>query len=298
MARKTNPYDKLKTGLSKRIYQARKDIQHWMNPADQSDKQILLIMGCQRSGTSMLLKNMEKDSQIRIFGEKYPETFVQVPGNYRLKPLPEIDQVFETCRYPHIVVKPLVESQNALTLLERYPNAKVIWMYRHYRDVAASNLKNFGNDTGVRDLTPIVNGEWNNWRAEGVSADMQALVKEYFDPNMGVHDGAALFWYVRNMFFYSLNLVDHPRVLLCRYEDLVTQPAPVFKKIYHFSEFGEPSEALIQSIHARSIGKGKDAGLSQAIDALCNGLLEQLDQTYQDRDYTRSTFVEPALEAL
>ena len=99
---------------------------------------------------------------------------------------------------------------------------------------------------------------------------------------MSPYDAAALFWYARNDLFFDQHLQEEDRVLLCKYEDVVTEPSRAMNRIYSFAERQFPGDHLIEEVHATSIGKGEGVDLTPEIDALCEELYRQVDASYQD----------------
>ena len=86
-------------------------------------------------------------------------------------------------RYPLVVLKPLVESQNAPALLEALPGARGLWMIRHYADVARSNLARFGDRNAGESPQHRAEGG-QDWRSEGASARVQSVVRDRFAESM------------------------------------------------------------------------------------------------------------------
>jgi len=199
--------------------------------------------------------------------------------NVRLKPLEDVKAVIDRDRARLIVAKPIVETQNALKLLAYFPGSKGLFIYRHYAAVASSNLKLFGQINGINNLRPIVNDEGANWRAEGVPREIRAMVCARFRETMNPYDAAALFWYVRNRFFFDLGLDRHPSVKPFRYEDLVRDPAEMIGRAYDFVGMECPHSGAAL-VHGASSGKGKEVKLSADIDQLCRELLERLDAAH------------------
>ena len=90
--------------------------------------------------------------------------------------------------------------------------------------------------------------------------------------------GAALFWYVRNSFYFMLGLDQDPRVRLVRYEDLVTRPGEVFPALFaHIGASYDP--AWIEDIQDRSTPTARPDGVSDDIAALCDALQARLKMT-------------------
>jgi hypothetical protein len=279
---------RLVKAISKRILHAGKYVhQNLISPDSQEPRKIAFIFGCQRSGTTLMQQIFDRDFGTKVYGEfdakiygEYSEANRSANGkHFRLKPLEEVKAVIDRDRARLIVAKPIVETQNALELLAYFPGSKALFMYRNYAAVASSNLKRFGRMNGVNNLWPIVNGARPNWRAEGVPQEIRAMVAARFQETMNPHDAAALFWYVRNRFFFDLGLDQHPSVMPLRYEDLVRNPADVMARVYRFlGKEWRPAGATL--VHGASSGGGKDVELSADVDRLCRDLLVRLDHAF------------------
>jgi hypothetical protein len=272
---------RLVNAFSTRMFHAGKFVYQAVWPLDSVEpKRILFIFGCQRSGTTMMQEIFDRDINSKVYGEFSAITRTRGKAhNIRLRPLEEVKAIFDRDRVGFIVAKPLAETQNARKLLEYFPQAKAVFIYRHYRAVASSNLKLFGQTNGINNLRPIVNGDGSNWRAEGVTPETRALVMGRFHESMNPYDAAALFWYVRNRFFFELALDQHPSVKLLKYEDLVRDPEGTIADVYNFAgaRFSRTGTKLV---HGHSVAKGKDVDLSPSIVALCEELLARLNRTH------------------
>ena len=259
----------------------RKRLAQSLSADPTAKKKILLIIGCQRSGTTMMLRILERDMQSRAYGE-FSELSL---GRNRtlLKPFAEVKKIINRDPAPFAVVKPLVETQRLPELFEHFPQAKAVWMYRHYKDVASSNLKNFGENNGVDDLRPIAQGDPDNWRSSHASPEVQALAKRYFSEDMLSVDAAALFWYARNSLYFDMDLPHDPRVMISRYEDIVHEPPSQLRAIYCFAGRPFPEHIVKHNIQSSSVGKGKHVDLHPEIEEHCKAMLTRLDQAYLAR---------------
>jgi hypothetical protein len=257
-----------------------KQLSSFLKPNNHKpDNKILIILGCQRSGTSLIYWIFERDLNTKIYREK-SRLNSRDPKGLRLNPYHVVLREFSRYRRKLIVFKPLAESQNANTLLSRISKSRILWMYRHYNDVAASNLKAFGRYNGIADLLPIVQNQKNNWRCQNMSSKTQSIIRRNFSSKMNPFDAAALFWYTRNQLFFEKKLDLHDDVLLCRYEDLVKCPETVMKIIYCFVGCRYPGNRIIKGIHSESVGKGRSVSLSPHIADLCEELLSRLNKSY------------------
>lgn len=262
--------------FSHRIFLARKDLHRLTVPRNGDSLTLLLIFGCQRSGTTLMTKIFEKDWQVKVYPEHSKLSAVDQLDGLRLNPLPDIRQELSKDRYPLVVMKPLVESQNAHNLLDYFSDAYSLWMFRHYKDVAASNLKRFGIGNGIKNLRFIATDRVSNWRVDNLPEYVRRLVREHFSESMDPYDAAALFWYVRNTLFFDQQLDHHPRVKLCHYADLVRFPVESMQSVYSYVHQPYPGDQVVADVHSTSIGKGQHNELSVEIEELCNQMWVRL----------------------
>lgn len=263
------------------IYIYKKIIHSYLFRLFQSqESKILFIVGCQRSGTSLMNRIFTRDLRVSVYREASKLSSKDAAEKIRLNPLNEVRQIISKNKALLIVAKPLVESQNVLELLKNFPNSKALWMYRNYRDVAKSNPQRFGANQGILDLKPIVQSDRENWRGEKVSDYVRSIVTQHFSEDMNVHDAAALFWFARNQLFYELNLEQNAQVFICRYEELVAKPLKMMKNIYKFLNMDFEETEKINEVHSKAIGGGNTVDLSPPIEQLCNELQQKLDRTY------------------
>ena len=241
---------------------------------------ILAILACQRSGTSVMSRVFFRDFDATIFREKS----ILTGGDEGLRYLPfeDVNNLMGQQKAPLVVFKMLVESQRALDFLDSVHGARVLWLFRDYRDVASSNLVKFGKGNGIDDLRPIVNGEKNNWRSEGCSETTRDIIREHFSESMKLSDAAALFWYARNRLYFEQDLFRNDRAMLVEYEQFVRNPAETMQRIYTFCDRPYPGDFLVEEVRTGSVSKGKSIDLSAEIDELCGDMLSRLQQTALD----------------
>lgn len=242
-------------------------------------KNILFIVGCQRSGTTMILNIFDKDYAVKVYREE-SDLSSDDPTGRRFKSLEEVGQVIDSNKVGAIVAKPLVETQNIDKLLEHFSDARALWVYRNYKDVVSSNLKSFGVRNGLLNIKPIYESATDNWRSDRVSPTTIEIIRKYYDENISEQDAAALFWYCRNVLFFERQLEDDKRALLCKYEEFVKAPDTAMKQIYSFMETPFPKNNPTAMVHAGSVRKGKDVALSLEIEKLCNELMVRLDAIF------------------
>ena len=250
---------------------------------DLHDRRVILLMGCQRSGTSLLADVFEKDNRVTVFQE---ESRITGKGEHRIRllDLPTVRATFAACPTPLIVAKPLVESQRALELLNEIPDSRVVWIFRNFADVVHSNLHRFVRQQ-IRNLVPMVERDSDNWRSQNMSNETYEVIRTFYSPEMERADAAALMWYARNRLFIEQQLGMHPRVTLCRYEDLVQQPGPTMRRLYDNLGASYPGDHLVSDIDARSVGNGNVVSIRRDIKSLCEDVQKRLlDECYRSSE--------------
>jgi hypothetical protein len=264
-------------------------------PLDQ--KTLLFILGCQRSGTTLMTRIFERDWDAWVFPENSRLSSDDAELRLRLNELGKVKAALAAANYPFLVAKPLVESQQARRLLEYFPHARVLWLYRHYHDVVASDLSWFGLQNGIQNLRPIVERDQTDWRAQNVDAATRATIQKHFRDDMNPYDAAALFWFCRNMHYLEGRLEDESvrdRIMLLRYEDLVQDPEDVMRRVYRFVRRPFPGPRAVDQVHDRSVAKGHGIPLSPEIAAVCQSLLDRLDALANYRDRRAPSHASPA----
>jgi len=271
---------RIKNALSKRARTVSKRVYQSVRWRGLERPKILMIVGCQRSGTTLMSRLFDADRDCRVFGEFSVLSAVGKDG-IRLNPLPDVAAVVSRVPAPLVVMKPLVETQRLRTLLNYFPHAKGLFMYRRFADVASSDLKKFGARNAIDNIRPIAQGDTHNWRSAGASSAVRAQIAHFFSEDMNPNDAAALFWYARNQLYYDLDLPGHSEVMLCRYEHLATEPAAVLQRVYHFAGVACPDLTHTRQVHSSSVSKGKSLELLPEVRALCEQLQERLDTLYE-----------------
>jgi hypothetical protein len=90
------------------------------------------------------------------------------------------------------------------------------------------------------------------WRGERLTKDTKNSIDHLHRDDMSHEEGAALFYYRRDDFFFDLERNDDPRVLLVRYEDLCAGPSYQFRQIFEFADCPFRSE-FVKAIYASSV---------------------------------------------
>lgn len=262
------------------FYREFKDVRHKLFLKHVPEKKIVFILGCQRSGTTILSEVIEKDYRTKVYKETHSKLSKQDPSGLRLDPLPVLKKEIYGNNTETIILKPLVESQYTNRLLNDFPDSKGIWVLRHFKDVVSSDLKKFGANNGTANLRKILEGD--TWRSEQMSASTLALIKKYYKEDMSQNDAAALYWYTRNILFFDQGLEGNGKIVICKYEDLVSKPKEAMKKLYEHIDLEYPKKDITARVFSSSIKKGKDTVLHPDIESLCEDLYGKLVSCYEN----------------
>jgi hypothetical protein len=264
-------------------HRLRKWLHQRMQPCDSSHRRLALIVGCQRSGTSMLGRIFEEDLNSAVLHEDSCITG-NAESRLRLKSFDEVNHIIDSLPARLVVAKPLVESQNTTEMLRRIPRSKAIWVFRNYRDVVRSSLSRFRGQ--IEHLRVAISPPASDWRAENVSESTRRILAGLFSEDISRANAAALFWYARNRLYFEQDLANHPEATVCQYEQLVATPSAVTRKLYDFLGCDYPKRNLTRGIDALSLDRGADIELDAEIDALCSELYQQLCESLQSRAET------------
>lgn len=270
---------RIRNALSKRARRISKYLYQGIRWRALNRPRILMIVGCQHSGATLISSLFDADMNCRVFGEYSVLSCVGKDG-IRLNPLPDVAAVLSRVPAPLIVIRPLVETQRSRTLLNYFPNTKALFVYRRYADVASSDLRRFGPRNAIDNLRPIATGNMHDWRSAATTAAVRERIKQFFCESMSPNDAAALFWFARNQLYYDLELAGHREVMLCRYQDLVAEPAATLRRIYEFSGVACPDLSRAQ-MRSRLAGGDESLELLPDVRALCEQLQARLDAQYE-----------------
>ncbi|MFQ5462385.1 MAG: sulfotransferase [Phycisphaerae bacterium] len=230
------------------------------------------VLGAQRSGTNMLMDVLGRCPYVEAFNETDPEAF----DHYRLKPPASLVALVERSFARVALFKPICDSQKARVLLDVFPDGKVVWIYRDYRDVVNSALRQFQDHTKYLHYVlhePDVAG----WRLENVSDKSLDLVRQFHARGIDDASARALIWVLRNEQFFQNELDSDDRAMLVRYESLVQDPATEFEALFRFLDLPfDPSCVLRVSPH--SINKHASPDIHPEIAALCADMTARLDR--------------------
>lgn len=198
----------------------------------------LFVAGCQRSGTTMVLKVLDAAPECRVYHEDNREAFDE---DFRLRDEATIRRLVVESPEPVVVFKPLQDSQHTPRLLDTSEDARAIWLYRHYRGAVGSALRKWG-DIHRELVVGVANGRRENTGepalAEGLTDGGREMLDTFADGDLSPADGSLLHWCVRNLIYFEF--AEDPRITPVSYEELVSNPVDGFGRVFRFA--GSPFE--------------------------------------------------------
>lgn len=241
-------------------------------------KKVLFIIGCQRSGTTMLDQILKCSPQINAYGEDH----VAFDQKYRLLPNGNIYYLIHHSKRLIVEFKPLNDTQHIDQLLKTHPNSKAIWIYRNFLDVSNSMVKKWGA-TQIRHLHQIAADQYTDRGSKAMGERISPINKElaaYLNgQDLSEFEAAAFIWLIRNSIYFEQELFGNPRVLLCKYEDLVTDPVYHFNKIFNFLGAGFSAD-YVANVRTTSIGKHEKPQIREDLTSFCEALQTRMDIQY------------------
>lgn len=240
------------------------------NPMGQTTP--VFLLGCGRSGTSMLIRQLAKSWRIDAYNEHYPTVF----ENYRIRSLAGIEAIVNRSYAEATVFKPILDSTQALVLLDHFPTARVLFSFRQYHDVVNSSLKKFGVENRINHVRRWMNDDFAEFQVAPPEATKE-FIRALWQPDFSPETGAALYWLFYNRLFYDLNLLHQDRVRLVQYEKLVTEPEAQLADVAAF--IGVQFDAVMtEGVFASSIGRNDPPLLDARVEAACEALWQQMQQ--------------------
>jgi hypothetical protein len=261
--------------LRRRVKSVLKQGIRGLTPATVDQRRVLLVFGCQRSGTTMLQQSLLDCSWRVIILEEHDQRLVRPgdPERLRWDRLDLVSSRMMALPFELIVAKPLVESHRVGELLDSFDQVKGIWMLRHHLSVATSNLRRFGVDNGYRDLRLLIEGRPGDWRG-AASEEVRARVDTLLASRLSPLDAAAVFWWARNQLYMDQHLWDDDRIKVMSYEAILQSPQGCLEALSDFVGMQLPLGAMKRRIHPAAVSR---AELRPDVEELCSELSQKLE---------------------
>ena len=255
---------------------ARRKARHRRRKGPPAYKTAVFVVGCQRSGTSMTIKNLD----FSLDTDRFDETDEHAFDGFRIRDQAVRARLIEASTASCVMFKPVCDAHRVTELMAEHEHAKVIWIFRRYQDAANSAVVRWG-DTAQRWLEDLLKGggDWGDrqWNKEKITEECLDKVRQACSEGLTPHAAAAVFWYMRNRTYFDQNLPDNPDVLLVRYEDVVGKSREEFGRMCDFLGIGFFPEIVAQ-IFSSSVRKSDFPDIPQPVRELCDGMMERLER--------------------
>lgn len=246
--------------------------------ARSGERRVVLIFGCQRSGTTMLQQTFLDRSWRVLILEEHDHRLVGPGHGGEETAWQEYSTVLGRIRrlpFEVVAAKPLVESASATELMDAVGTVKAIWMLRHYPEVARSNVSRFGMDNPYRDLQPIRSQDTLDWRYKGMTEETWETVTAMMSRRLTPFDAAALFWWTRNQLYFDQRLQEDDRVRILRYERACNQPDEVIRSLSDYIGVALPLRSITTRVRAHPPRETRE--LDPDVDRLCRKLWDSFE---------------------
>lgn len=235
----------------------------------------VFLFGKQRSGTSMLMYAFHRHPGMLVFDEHRHNAAFE---NYRIRSHAAIRALVETSPLKAVCFKPICDSHLIADFAAAFPDARHLWIYRHYRDVSNSSLRKFNAPT--RAIRLICNDQpGGGWLQEGASAASRAVLQDVYHPGLSEFDLGCLVWWLRNRIIIESGLLGRADVSLIRYESLVAEPERHLRWLCE--RIGVPYVGgMSRNIRAEFVGRHPAPAMDEAVRELCDDLLARLNAAF------------------
>ena len=255
--------------ITRRMRSATKTLARSVVRAPHDQRRVVLIFGCQRSGTTMLQQTFLDQSWRVLILEEHDRRLVgDDPEETSWEYVPTVVRRIHRLPFEVVAAKALAESFRVSELIDAAGGAKAIWMLRHYKDVARSNLKRFGDENPFQDLEPFRSGDALDWHSRGATTQTRETVADLLSVDLSPLDAAALFWWTRNQLYFDLNLWNEKRIRILRYEQACTCPDEVVQKLSTYIGIPLPRRSIVKKVRAQPGAVTLDE-LNPEVDRLC-----------------------------
>jgi hypothetical protein len=256
-----------KRGLRKRLRQRLK------NPTGRTMP--VFLVGCGRSGTSMLLHHLSRSGSVVSYNEDNEAAFEA----YRLRPLDEIAALVDQTYARAAIFKPVLTTPHSREYLLRFPGARLIFVYRNFFDVVNSSVKRFGPADRLAHVNGWMDDNFGEFAPIAAPEPAKLAVRELWKPSLGPESAAAIYWLFHNRLYFDLDLHRDKRVKLIGYESLVANASSEMKAVCDFLHLGfEPD--MVDGIRTTSVGRDAQPVLDGDIETACEALWGQLEAAH------------------
>lgn len=231
----------------------------------------IFLVGCGRSGTSMVLRGLGKSYKVEIYNESNPVAFTK----FRLKDFATIEKLNASGYALFKLYKPILDTHMSVKYLSKFPLAKIIFVYRHYSDVISSSIRYFGADNWPSRVAHWIQNDFDEFASAPPPADTKAYIRSLWTNKLSAESSIALYWLFYNRLYIDLGLNRNSRVILINYENVVTKPEVEFRRLCKFLNIGY-SQKMVEDMFITSIKHIQLPELEKTIQNECDKLWDYL----------------------
>ena len=244
------------------------------------------LVGNGRSGTSMIVRQLAKSWQVKLYNEGDPEAF----ENWFLRDFAVIEKLTRRSAAPLTLFKPIKDTYRTHQLLNAFTAAKVLFAFRHYDDVVNSARKKFFDGEGHPrspdgrpprfEFPPAarwISDDFQEFSAAPPPEATRASLRRLWNPALNLESNIALHWLFLNRLFFDQGLDLHPRVRLIHYEKLVTLPTQEFRGILAFLNLTFDSRVL-DGVFSTSVQRDQPPPLDPLVRENCEQVWRRLEE--------------------
>ena len=258
--------------LRTRSYPLRRHIwQRLNNPSGKSSP--VFLVGCGRSGTSMLVFHLSRSWQIDLYNEDHPHAFVR----WRLREPSVVRALVQKSKAQVVLFKPILDTHMTQELLKEFAGAKALFVFRHYDDVINSSLKKFGIENWKERVDRWIGADFAEFSTVPPSLESRERIRRLWQPALSPESATALYWLFYNSLYYDLGLYADSRVHLVQYENLVSAPQQQFDAICKFLSISLIPD-MMEGVFATSIARQAQPKIEQNIRDACEQLWQKLSR--------------------
>lgn len=203
--------------------------QPWENPSGGAVP--VFLLGCLGSGMTMLMKHLDRSWRVTAYNEDNQDAF----KNWRLRDPSVIKALVKRSPSEAVLFKPIFETHKAQLLLANFPNARIIFTFRHYDDVINSSIRRFGAAYQLIQVNSWIKNDFKEFAGAKPPKTTMDMIRSKWNPTLSCESGAALYWLFYNQLYFDLGLHRDKRVRLVSYEAVVSNPAREIREICEFT---------------------------------------------------------------
>jgi len=237
----------------------------------------VFLTGCGRSGTNFLVSQLDRFWNVELFNEADARAFEK----WRLRDFSEVRKLVSRSFAEYVLFKPINDTYRMTRLLEEFPDAKIIFQYRHYNDVVNSILRGpFGSRKHL--VGDWVNGGFQEFSRYPPTRETQNELKALYRKDLDDASASALYWWLQNRFLFDQHLEADPRVLMIGYEHMVTDAKAAFASACTFLGL-EFSPKVLRRVSHSSLKKNREPYLEERIKEKCTEMMMRILAANENR---------------